>query len=79
MLVLAEVAQLEDVVPVLLQRGDRPIRTGLVVDIPGLAVDLPEAVGATLFDILRQRAGPFEIETQRLGALQIGLGNWVGR
>src|SRR5690606_41948732 len=79
MLVLAEVTQLENVMTIFLQRRDGPLDAALVVNVPGLPVDLPEAVGGTLFDTHRHRARPLEVEAQLLGAGQVRLGNGIGR
>ena len=59
-LILAEVAQLQDVVTILFQCCDGPFRAGFVIDIPRLAIDLPERMATGLLEIRRLRPCPLE-------------------
>ncbi|MOA67057.1 hypothetical protein D3C78_1940580 [compost metagenome] len=53
MLVLGHVLQFEDIALALLERGDRAVGAGLVGDVPGLAVDLPQARWRTVVGVHR--------------------------
>src|SRR5690606_11330258 len=57
---------------------DRPVGAGFVVDVPGLAVDLPEAVHAA-GEVRADRPRPLEVEAQGFGTGQIRLGDRIGR
>src|SRR5471032_485223 len=75
-LVLGHVLQFENVALALLKLGNRAVGTGLVGDVPGLAVDLPQARRFAVID--RHRTDPFEIEVEFLGIRQVRLGDRVG-
>ncbi|CAI8934724.1 hypothetical protein EMIT093MI4_60221 [Pseudomonas sp. IT-93MI4] len=77
-LILGHVLQFEDIALAQLQAGNRPIGAGLVRDVPGLAVDLPQARWLAVVDIHRHRTDPFEIEVEFFGIRQIRLGHRVG-
>ncbi|MCY1248940.1 hypothetical protein D9M72_624320 [compost metagenome] len=78
-LILGHVLQFENVALALFQLGNRAVGAGLVGDVPGLAVDLPQARRLAVVDVDRHRADPFEIEVEFHGIGQVRLGNRVGR
>ncbi|MNQ95861.1 hypothetical protein D3C85_1114390 [compost metagenome] len=77
-LILSHVLQFENVALALFELGNRAVGAGLVIDVPGLAVDLPQAGRLAVFDIDRHRADPFEIEVEFLGVGQVRFGHRVG-
>ncbi|CAI8794765.1 hypothetical protein EMIT0P218_10428 [Pseudomonas sp. IT-P218] len=77
-LILSHVFQFENVALALLELGDRAVGAGLVGNVPGLAVDLPQARRPAVVDVHRHRTDPFEIEVEFLGIGQVRLGNRVG-
>ncbi|MNZ30223.1 hypothetical protein D3C78_474840 [compost metagenome] len=78
MLILGHVFQFENVALALFQFGDRAVGTGFVGDVPGLAIDLPQAWRLAIIDVHRHRTDPFEIEVEFLGIGQVRLGHRVG-
>src|SRR3990167_8556416 len=77
-LILAEVAQLEDIALAQLQASNRPVGAGLVVDIPSLAIDLPEAMRRAPVQADRYRTSPLEVEFDGFRTSHVRLGHRVG-